>query len=66
MVQGHRRERGHVADRLVEYFSGSLPPVDERTVEAHLLACAACQREYAELGEVALRLVRLPPDGWHD
>lgn len=53
------RGKAHVAHRLAEYFSGSLKPADEFAVESHLLSCAACRAEYAELGEVAVLLALL-------
>lgn len=53
--------RGHVIDRLAEYFSGSLVPADERAVEAHLLSCTDCRTEYHDLGAVALLIALLPP-----
>jgi anti-sigma factor RsiW len=45
---------GHVVDRLVAYFTGSLTEEDEQAVDAHLLGCPACLAEFEALGDVAL------------
>jgi predicted anti-sigma-YlaC factor YlaD len=48
--------QSHVVDQLVEYFSGSLTPAEDATVESHLLSCAACRAEFDELGPIALTM----------
>jgi anti-sigma factor RsiW len=39
----------------------ALSPSERQAVEAHLTACADCQRELAELRETVALLNRLPP-----
>jgi anti-sigma factor RsiW len=42
-----------VMDSLEDYLSGTLEPVDERHVEAHLSTCGTCREEIASLQDVS-------------
>jgi len=42
-----------VMDSLEEYLAGALEPVDERAIEAHLVACESCREEVRSMQEVS-------------
>ncbi len=50
----------HVGERLEDYLLGELSENEEFAVEAHLLACAACQTVADEQSELAALLALLP------
>src|SRR5262249_55313488 len=50
----------HVRDDLSAYLDGELGGDARRTVEAHLVTCADCRRELAELRATVALVRRLP------
>jgi hypothetical protein len=50
-----------VQERFLDYQDGRLSPADATAVRAHLKTCLECQREWAGLQEISLKLDRLPP-----
>jgi anti-sigma factor RsiW len=58
-LRGHR----YIHVCLGLYALGALPRGEHATVSAHLARCEMCQREWAQLAEVATLLGELaPPD----
>ena len=61
-----------VMESLEEYLSGTLDPVADRYVKAHLIGCQRCREELAGIQEVSELFVALqpeaalePPTGFH-
>jgi hypothetical protein len=50
-----------VQESFLDYQDGLLSPVDASAVREHLKTCLECQREWAGLQEISLKLDRLPP-----
>jgi hypothetical protein len=50
-----------VQESFLDYQDGLLSPADAAEVRDHLKTCIECQREWAGLQEISLRLDRLPP-----
>ena len=50
-----------VQESFLDYQDGRLPPVDSAAVREHLKTCLECQREWAGLQEITLKMDRLPP-----
>jgi hypothetical protein len=50
-----------IQESFLEYQDGRLSPPDASTVREHLKTCLDCQREWAGLQEISLKLDRLPP-----
>jgi anti-sigma factor RsiW len=51
-----------VLDRLEEYLSGTLSPVDTREFEAHLNNCEVCREEAQSMREVSECFTSLRPE----
>ncbi len=50
-----------VQESFLDYQDGLLSPADAGAVRDHLKTCLDCQREWAGLQEISLKLDRLPP-----
>jgi len=50
-----------IQESFLDYQDGRLPPAEANAVRAHLKTCLECQREWAGLQEISLKLDRLPP-----
>jgi hypothetical protein len=50
-----------IQESFLDYQDGRLSPPDTSTVREHLKTCLDCQREWAGLQEISLKLDRLPP-----
>ncbi len=50
-----------VQDSFLDYQDGRLSPPETAEVREHLKTCLTCQREWAALQEISLKLDRLPP-----
>ena len=50
-----------IQENFLDYQDGRLSPADANAVRAHLKTCLECQREWAGLQEITLKLDRLPP-----
>jgi HEAT repeats/Putative zinc-finger len=50
-----------VQESFLDYQDGLLSPADASAVRDHLKTCLGCQREWAGLQEISLKLDRLPP-----
>ena len=50
-----------VQESFLDYQDGALSPADAHAVRDHLKTCLECQREWAGLQEITLKLDRLPP-----
>lgn len=50
-----------VQESFLDYQDGRLPPADAAAVREHLKTCLTCQRAWAGLQEISLKLDRLPP-----
>jgi Putative zinc-finger/HEAT repeats len=51
----------HVQESFPDYQDGRLAPAEAAAVRDHLKTCLTCQREWAALQEISLKLDRLPP-----
>jgi predicted anti-sigma-YlaC factor YlaD len=51
-----------VIENLEEYLAGTLEPVDQRNIEAHLSACEDCREEMNQMQEVSQLFVSLRPE----
>jgi anti-sigma factor RsiW len=52
-----------VMESLEDYLSGSLEPVEERAIEAHLTDCESCREELQGMQSVSQLFVSLRPPG---
>jgi len=50
---GKKRMHAVVMESLEEYLAGELKPVDERAIEAHLIACDSCREEVRGMQDVS-------------
>jgi hypothetical protein len=50
-----------IQESFLDYQDGRLSPPDATTVREHLKTCLDCQREWAGLQAISLKLDRLPP-----
>jgi hypothetical protein len=50
-----------IQESFLDYQDGRLPPAEAAAVREHLSTCLLCQREWADLQEISLKLDRLPP-----
>ncbi|HUJ42797.1 MAG TPA: HEAT repeat domain-containing protein [Opitutaceae bacterium] len=50
-----------IQESFLDYQDGRLSPADAAAVRDHLKTCLDCQREWAGLQEISLKLDRLPP-----
>jgi hypothetical protein len=50
-----------IQESFVDYQDGRLAPAESNAVRDHLKSCLTCQRDWAALQEIALKLDRLPP-----
>jgi hypothetical protein len=51
----------HIQESFLDYQDGRLSPTEAAVVREHLKTCLTCQREWAALQEISLKLDRLPP-----
>jgi hypothetical protein len=50
-----------IQESFLDYQDGRLPAAEAEAVREHLKTCLDCQREWAALQEITLKLDRLPP-----
>jgi len=50
-----------IQESFLDYQDDLLPPAEAAAVREHLKTCLTCQREWAALQEISLKLDRLPP-----
>jgi len=50
-----------IQENFLDYQDDRLPPAEAAAVREHLKTCLTCQREWAALQEISLKLDRLPP-----
>jgi len=50
-----------IQESFLDYQDGRLAPAESSAVRDHLKTCLTCQREWASLQEIFLKLDRLPP-----
>ena len=50
-----------IQESFLDYQDGRMPPAEAAVVREHLKTCLTCQREWAALQEISLKLDRLPP-----
>jgi len=50
-----------VQESFLDYQDGRLAPDETAAIRGHLKTCLTCQREWAALQEISLKLDRLPP-----
>ena len=50
-----------VQESFLDYQDGRLSAADATAVRDHLKTCLECQREWAGLQEITLKMDRLPP-----
>ncbi len=50
-----------IQEDFLDYLDGQLPAAEAAQVREHLASCPVCQREWAALQEISLKLDRLPP-----
>jgi anti-sigma factor RsiW len=50
-----------IQESFLDYQDGRLSPAEAGAVRDHLKTCLTCQREWAALQEISLKLDRLPP-----
>jgi len=50
-----------IQESFPDYQDDALPPAEAATIREHLKTCLTCQREWAALQEISLKLDRLPP-----
>ena len=51
-----------IQNSFLDFEAGALPADEAAEVRAHLKGCPACQREWASIQEVVLKLAKLPVD----